>query len=114
MAPSGSCIPRTEGFESYSFQEDLRVLKDVVVKDIPVIILAKTIKKLAKGQSRVVIGFNDDRDDIIFHDPFFVKRHAMTSGDFMKAWELGLSLHEGGHPRRGQHLRAVIGLIVVL
>jgi len=103
-----------KGFESYAFQEDLRVVKDVVAKDIPVIILAKTIKKLAKGQSRMVIGFNDDRDDIIFHDPFFGKRHAMTSGDFMKAWELGLSLHEGGHPRRGKHLRAVIGLIVVL
>lgn len=81
--------PRTKGFASFSFQGDLRVLKDVVAKDIPVIVLTKTIKQLAKGHYRVVIGFDDDRDEIIFHDPFFGDRHAMTSGDFMKVWELG-------------------------
>jgi len=45
-------------------------LKDVVGKDIPVIVLTKTIKQIAKGHYRVVIGFDDDRDQIIFHDPF--------------------------------------------
>ena len=81
--------PRTKGFVSYSFQGDLRILKDVVGKDIPVIVLTKTIKQIAKGHYRVVIGFDDDRDQIIFHDPFFGDRHAMTSKDFMKVWELG-------------------------
>ena len=81
--------PRTKGFESYSFQGDLRILKDVVGKDIPVIVLTKAIKQLAKGHYRVVIGFDDDRDEIIFHDPYFGDRHAMTSEDFLKVWELG-------------------------
>ena len=81
--------PRTQGFESYSFQGDLKVLKDVVAKDIPVIVLTKTIKQLAKGHYRVVIGFDDDRDEIIFHDPFFGERQAMTSRDFLKVWDLG-------------------------
>src|SRR4030065_48368 len=31
--------PRTKGFESYSFQGNLQILKDVVGKDIPVIVL---------------------------------------------------------------------------
>ena len=81
--------PRTKGFESYSFQGNLRILKDVVGKDIPVIVLTKTIKQIAKGHYRVVIGFDDDEDQIIFHDPYFGDRNAMTSEDFMKVWELG-------------------------
>ena len=81
--------PRTKGFESYSFQGNLRILKDVVAKDIPVIVLTKTIKQLAKGHYRVVIGFDDDADQIIFHDPYFGDRNAMASKDFMKVWELG-------------------------
>jgi predicted double-glycine peptidase len=81
--------PRTKGFKSYSFQGNLQILKDVVGKDIPVIVLTKTIKQIGKGHYRVVIGFDDDRDQIIFHDPYFGDRHAMTSEDFMKVWELG-------------------------
>jgi len=81
--------PRTKGFESYSFQGNLQILKDVVGKDIPVIVLTKAAKQLAKGHYRVVIGFDDDEDQIIFHDPYFGGRSAMTSEDFMKVWELG-------------------------
>ena len=81
--------PRSKGFECYSFQGNLRILKDVVGKDIPVIVLTKAVKQLAKGHYRVVIGFDDDEDQIIFHDPYFGDRIAMTSKDFMKVWELG-------------------------
>jgi tetratricopeptide (TPR) repeat protein len=81
--------PRTKGFESYSFQGNLRILKEVVGKDIPVIVLTKAIKQIAKGHYRVVIGFDDDKDQIIFHDPYFGDRNAMRSKDFMKVWELG-------------------------
>ncbi len=81
--------PRTKGFESYSFQGNLQILKDVVGKDIPVIVLTKTIRQIAKGHYRVVIGFDDDQDQIIFHDPYFGGRTAMSSKDFMKVWELG-------------------------
>jgi len=81
--------PRTKGFESYSFQGNLQILKDVVGKDIPVIVLTKTIKQIAKGHYRVVIGFDDDEGQIIFHDPYFGDRTAMTVKNFMKVWELG-------------------------
>jgi tetratricopeptide (TPR) repeat protein len=81
--------PRTQGFESYSFPGTLQILKDLVGKDIPVIVLTKTIKQVAKGHYRVVIGFDDDEDLIIFHDPLFGNRRAMRSKSFMKVWELG-------------------------
>jgi len=81
--------PRSKGFQSYSFQGNLQTLKDVVGNDIPVIVLTKTIKQVAKGHYRLVIGFDDDKDQVIFHDPFFGGRHAMKSRNFMKVWELG-------------------------
>jgi len=81
--------PRRKGFASYSFQGDLRILKEVVGKGIPVIVLTKTIKQIRKGHYRVVIGFDDKKAQIIFHDPFFGSRHAMTNKNFLKAWELG-------------------------
>jgi tetratricopeptide (TPR) repeat protein len=64
-------------------------LKAVVEKGFPVIVLTKAIKQIAKGHYRVVIGFDDDKGQIIFHDPFLGGRHAMTSKTFMKVWELG-------------------------
>lgn len=81
--------PRTKGFESYSFQGNLRILKEVVGQGIPVIVLTKAIKQIAKGHYRVVIGYDEDEDLIIFHDPYFGDRNAMTSKNFMKVWELG-------------------------
>jgi len=81
--------PRTKGFLSYSFQGDLRVLKDVIGKGIPVIVLTGTGMQIPKGHYRVVIGFDDKEDQIIFHDPFLGGRQAMTSGNFLKACELG-------------------------
>ncbi len=59
------------------------------VKDIPVIVLTKPIKQIAKGHYRVVIGFDDDKKQIIFHDPYFGGRRAMKYKNFMKVWELG-------------------------
>jgi len=81
--------PRTQGFISYSFQGDLRILKDVIAKGIPVIILSKTIKQIDKGHYRVVIGFDEDENQVVFHDPYFGDRMAMSTKDFMKVWELG-------------------------
>jgi tetratricopeptide (TPR) repeat protein len=81
--------PRAKGFESYSFQGTLQTLKDLVGKDIPVIVLTRTIKQLAKGHYRVVIGFDDDKGQIIFHDPLFGGRMAMKVKSFMKVWQMG-------------------------
>jgi tetratricopeptide (TPR) repeat protein len=81
--------PRTKGFESYSFRGSLQALKDLVQRDIPVIVLTKTVKQLAKGHYRVVIGFDDDRGQIIFHDPLFGGRRAMKVESFLKVWEMG-------------------------
>ena len=77
--PSSSCIRERKGFESYSFQGNLEILKDLIRKDIPVIVLTKTIKQVGKGHYRVVIGFDEDKNQIIFHDPLFGSRQAMRN-----------------------------------
>jgi tetratricopeptide (TPR) repeat protein len=81
--------PRSKGFASYSCQGSLPLLKDVVARGIPVIVLTKTIKQIDKGHYRVVIGFDEDEDQIVFNDPYFGDRMAMTVRNFMKVWELG-------------------------
>ncbi len=81
--------PRRQGFASYSFQGDLRILKEVVGKGFPVIVLTKPIKEIPKGHYRVVIGFDDESGQVIFHDPFFGSRFAMSFKNFSKVWELG-------------------------
>ncbi len=86
--------PRTKGFESYSFQGNLRILKEVVAKDIPVIVLTKTIKQLAKGHYRVVIGFDEDEDQIIFHDPLFGEPECHDVQEFHE----GLGAGKGAEP----------------
>ncbi|MDD8013363.1 MAG: C39 family peptidase [Acidobacteriota bacterium] len=86
--------PRSKGFASYSFQGDLRILKEVVARGIPVIALTKPIKQIPKGHYRVVIGYDDDKDQVIFHDPFFGSRYAMSSKNFLKVWELGKGRNE--------------------
>ena len=78
----------------------------MVGKDIPVIVLTKTIKQIDKGHYRVVIGFDENEDQVIFHDPYFGGRSAMTSKDFMKVWELGIGakpvqMDDGHRPRPG-------------
>jgi tetratricopeptide (TPR) repeat protein len=61
----------------------------VVGRGIPVIVLTKAINQIDKGHYRVVIGFDDAKGLVIFHDPYFGDRKAMTSANFMKVWELG-------------------------
>lgn len=86
--------PRGLGFMSHSFQGDLPALKAVVRQDIPVIVLTKPIRQLEKGHYRVVVGFDDAKRRVIFHDPYFGERHAMSYADFLKLWELGKGLNE--------------------
>jgi tetratricopeptide (TPR) repeat protein len=86
--------PRTLGFMTHSFRGDLPSLKAVVSRDIPVIVLTKPIRELDKGHYRVVVGFDEAKRRIIFHDPYFGERCAVSDGDFLKLWERGRGLND--------------------
>lgn len=86
--------PRSRGFMTFSFQGDLPTLKAVVASNVPVIVLTKTIPQVAKGHYRVVVGFDEAKGRIIFHDPYFGGYCALTFRDFVKLWELGEGLNK--------------------
>ncbi len=81
--------PRTKGFMTYSVQGNLRLLRRTVAEGIPVIVLTRTSRQIDCGHYRVVIGYDDNLDVIIFHDPYFGERSAMRVRDFREVWELG-------------------------
>ena len=81
--------PLERGFQSYSFRGNLPLLKDLVRRDIPVIVLTKSSGNKAKGHYLVVVGFDDEKGLIIFHDPYFGERRVMTVREFTKDWGLG-------------------------
>ena len=80
--------PRSRGFASFSFQGSLETLRAVLKKDIPVIVLTKRRPRTPIGHYRVVIGFDEAQNQIIFHDPFLGAGRAMDVKDFLKIWDL--------------------------
>jgi len=80
--------PRTQQLISYSFRGDIATIKKLVSQDIPIIVLTKAIEEVNKGHYRVLVGFDEKDDLIIFHDPFFGPRRAMKNNNFVKIWEM--------------------------
>lgn len=78
--------PRTIGMMSYSFNGDIQKLKEIIKKDIPLIVLHKPVKQINKGHYRVVIGFDEDSQQIIFHDPLLGERFAADNDMFNELW----------------------------
>ncbi|MFQ6083364.1 MAG: tetratricopeptide repeat protein [Candidatus Aminicenantia bacterium] len=86
--------PRLKNMMSYSFKGNLKILKEVLKKNIPLIVLNRPIKEINKGHYRVIIGFDDNRKQIIFHDPFIGKKYAMKYEVFNKLWYYGNDINK--------------------
>lgn len=86
-------FPRKMEMASCSFQGDLDVVQKLISLDIPLIVLTKPIDEVNKGHYRVLIGFDEKRKLIIFHDPYFGPRRAMKYQDFLKVWKMDDSLN---------------------
>ncbi len=78
--------PRTINMMSYSFNGDIPTLKKIIKKDIPLIVLHKPIKQINKGHYRVVVGFDDQSKQIIFHDPLLGEMFAAKYDIFNDLW----------------------------
>ncbi len=81
--------PRARGFQAWSFQGDLGTLRSLLLAGIPAVVLTRPVKQIGKGHYRVVVGIDDERRQVVFHDPFFGPLRAMRFKDFLKVWELG-------------------------
>jgi len=81
--------PRTMGLMSYSFNGDIQTLKELIKKDIPLIVLHKPVKQINKGHYRVIIGFDENSQQVIFHDPLLGKKFAAEYDTFNDLWHWG-------------------------
>jgi tetratricopeptide (TPR) repeat protein len=86
--------PRTIGMMSYSFNGNIQKLKEIIKKDIPLIVLHKPVKQIDKGHYRVVIGFDEDSHQIIFHDPLLGERFAADYDMFNELWHWGEDINK--------------------
>jgi tetratricopeptide (TPR) repeat protein len=78
--------PRKVDMMSYSFNGDIQILKEIIKKDIPLIVLHKPVKQINKGHYRVVIGFDEKSKQIIFHDPLLGENFAAEYDIFNDLW----------------------------
>jgi len=81
--------PRAHGLLSYSFRGDLGTLRDILQRNIPVVVLTRPIRQIGKGHYRVVIGLDEAKGLVIFHDPLFGPRRAMKVKSFLRDWDMG-------------------------
>lgn len=86
--------PRTKKMISYSFKGDLEILKEILKKNIPLIVLNKPIKEINKGHYRVIIGFDDNSKQIIFHDPLIGEKYATKYEVFKELWYCGNDINK--------------------
>ncbi|MBD3413509.1 MAG: hypothetical protein GF421_03640 [Candidatus Aminicenantes bacterium] len=78
--------PRSVDMMSYSFNGDVSLLKKIIKMDIPLIVLHKPVKQINKGHYRVVIGFDENSSQIIFHDPLLGEKFAAEYETFNDLW----------------------------
>jgi tetratricopeptide (TPR) repeat protein len=87
--------PREKGFYVYSFNGDMGTLKTFIDADIPVIILQKVVGKIVnKGHYRIVLGYDDARNLMIVHDPWFGEALSISYNVFSELWAFGKEINK--------------------
>jgi len=68
-------------------EENLDIIKEYIKKDMPVIVVNSMTSIDNRGHFRVVIGFDDEKGEIITHDPALGHTYIMTCKEFLGAWK---------------------------
>lgn len=66
--------------------EDLEAIKDYVRRDIPVLVVNRMTSMDNSGHFRVVIGYDDIKEELITHDPSLGITYTMTYTEFSENW----------------------------
>jgi len=83
-----------KGLKGYSFEGNLNLLKHIISKNIPIIVLQKPIELIYKAHYRIVIGYDAEKKYIIFQDPLLGSNYYATEEYFDKVWQLGPGLNK--------------------
>lgn len=95
--PNSSMVFCTEGFglTSYSFSGSKMVLKELIKKGIPVIVLQNLRKNLKVGHFRIVVGMDTVRQNHVVYvkDPAEKRIKKMNWNRFESLWKRGRSIN---------------------
>ena len=73
---------RDLGFEAKYNYMTLEEIKNLLIKDIPVIAVQNYTLSLPYSHARVIIGFDDEEQEVISNDPTAGKDYIMSYSDF--------------------------------
>ncbi|MFO7866309.1 MAG: papain-like cysteine protease family protein [Candidatus Aminicenantes bacterium] len=84
---------REKGFDGYAFTGEWDMVKRYLEQNIPLIVLNRPINQVKKGHYRLLTGFDEGRNLVIFHDPYFGPNRAMKIKDFLQVWKMNTDLN---------------------
>lgn len=77
---------RAKGYSAYSWNSDLKDLKQKLATGVPVIVLQDSSTSDPSGHYRVAIGY-DEKDKVIYvSDPYDPNNKKMAYNEFMQLW----------------------------
>lgn len=97
-APVAGFMGRPLGYASFSYSSDkfwFSELKGLIAADIPVLLLMKYAPNATAGHYRIIVGYNENKDEVYFIDPWGRDQGRVTNpdgtvtwtmNDFMNAW----------------------------
>jgi tetratricopeptide (TPR) repeat protein len=85
--------PRLFGLKSYSFTGDYELLKRLLQKKIPVIVLQNFSRAVKLGHFRIVVGMDSRKNRILIRDPAKKKIRKMKFSRFSRLWERGNTIN---------------------
>lgn len=66
---------------------NIETVKKYICQDIPVLVVNSITSMNNSGHFRVVIGYDDEKEEITCHDPALGNNYIMTYKEFFEAWD---------------------------
>ncbi|MCK4836406.1 MAG: C39 family peptidase [Candidatus Aminicenantes bacterium] len=85
--------PPIYGLKSYSFNGNIKLLKKLLKKRIPVIVLQNLYEGFKLGHFRIVVGMDNQKKMVYLKDPAKKKIQKMKWTKFESLWERGNSIN---------------------
>jgi len=90
-APVAGFAERSLGYASFSYSNDTfwwTDLKGLIAADIPVLLLMKYAPNSTAGHYRVIVGYDEKKDEIYFIDPWGRDQGRVTNPDGTVTWTM--------------------------
>ncbi len=103
-APTAGFSERPLGYASFSYSSDTfwwPELKALIAADIPVILLMKYAPNDDTGHYRVIVGYDEDKGEVYFMDPWDRDQGRVTNPDGTVSWNMTDFMNAWNYDRYG-------------